>query len=124
VTSVHGLAYSRRGFVLVSPEGAIIARAAPSRAAVEAMLDARAPPFQLAVAERIFRDAPEARPVLKRHALWIVPDGLVEAIQAASALRRSPRQTAALLARVSFLAWFRCDMRTTSPGSDRQIELF
>jgi hypothetical protein len=122
--STYGLAHSRRGFVLVSPEAVLIARAAPSKAAVEAMLAARAPPLRLAIAERIFRDAPEVEPVLKRYALLIAPDGLLEALQAASALRRSPCRTAALLARLPFLAWFQCDLRTTSPGSDRQIELF
>jgi hypothetical protein len=122
--STFGLTHSRRGFVLVSPEAVLVARAAPSKAAVEAMLASRASPLRLAVAERIFRDVPEVTPVLKRHALWIAPDGLVEAIQAASALRRSPRRTAALLARLPFLTWFHCDLRTTSPGSDRQIELF
>ena len=120
----YGLAFSRRGFVLVSPDAVLIARAALSRPAVEAMLAARAPPLRLAIAERVFRDVPEVAPVLKCYALWIAPDGLLEAIQAASALRRSPRRTAALLARLPFLAWFHCDLRTTSPGSDRQIELF
>jgi hypothetical protein len=120
----YGLVLSRRGFVLVSPDAALIARAALSKVALEAMLASRAPPFRLGVAERIFRDAPEVAPLLKRYALCIAPDGLVEGIEAASALRRSPRRTAALLARLPFLTWFHCDLRTTSPGSDRQIELF
>ena len=120
----YGLAFSRRGFVLVSPEGDLIARAAPTPAAVEAMLAARPHPLQLVVAEHILRDAPEVGPLLKRHALSIAPDALVEAIQAATAQQRSPRRTAALLARLPFLSWFRCDLRTVSPGSDRQIELF
>jgi hypothetical protein len=120
----YGLAHSRNGFFLVSSDAALIARAARSKAAVGAMLASRAPPLRLVVAERLLRDATEVAPVLKRYDLSIVPDGLVEAIQAASLLGRSPRRTAALLARLPFLTWFHCDLRTTSPGSDRQIDLF
>lgn len=120
--ATYGLAYSRRGFVLAS-DASPVTSSSRSVVALAAMLAARAPPIRLAVAERLFRDIPEAAPVLKQYALWIAPDGLLEALQAASAMRRTPRRTAALLARLPFLAWFHPDLRTTSPGSDRQIAL-
>jgi hypothetical protein len=121
--STYGLAYSCRRFVLAS-DASLAMSSSRSALALAAMLAARAPPIHIAVPERIFRDAPEAVPVLKRYALWIAPDGLLEAIHAASAMRRTPRRTAVLLARLPFLAWFQPDLRTASPGSDRQIALF
>jgi hypothetical protein len=121
----YGLVSSPRGFILVSPNGELIARAARAPAALSAMLASRAPPLRLVVAERTLRELPEPfAAILRHHPLVIAPDGLLDAIHASAALRTSSRRSAALLARLPFLSWFHCDLRTLMPTSDRQIELF
>lgn len=125
--STYGLAASRRSFVLVTPENELVARSARTPAALGALLEraSRAPPLQLVVQERLIRELSVGDRVLASHDLWIVPDGLVEGLHAIAARRhRSTRATAAILARLPFVAWFGCDIRRRTPGSDRQIQLF
>jgi len=123
----YGLAASRRTFVLVTPENHIVARAARSEAALAAMLGELTypPATQIVVEERLLRELPGTGRALVAHHVCIVPDGLVDALYTvASRHRRSPRTTAALLARVPSAGWFSCDIRRREPGSERQTQLF
>jgi hypothetical protein len=133
--SCVGIWLGRRGLVAVAVDGHGRA-GAPLRVAgtddaahaLLAYLEAshRGTAFELVLPDRLGREAPVARVALDSGvALWLVPDGLVDAVRAVGALVNSPPpRTAAALARMPAAPVFRAQLHRFGPGDQRQLSLW
>ncbi len=124
----YGLTSTRRGFVLVAPDGGVVARAAKAEAALDALFErvSRLMDVQLVVSDDALHDQPEVgRALAARITLWIAPNALVEDMRLLAGVRhRDTHRLGAILARLPNSLWLRHHLRCAAPSNEHQLDLF